>query len=330
MAPKRTTHYSVRMLRILPLFAVLLHCSESPFTAPSASMPRDAGSVPGPDAAVQPDSGADLGVCDNPDVSPTTCSCTAAVTSGAFKLPAHTSYARYAFGTSAFSKLEMEVRVVKDPGDQVGLYVAPFNGTIDGTLTYLGMQTNVTNNKLGTRTGKGIVFSRWASLDPEDTKIADGGFLEVGTHEGEFVGIRLNYPWSVGTYTLTLQRTTADLERDWFELSLVDAANKKTFIGALRFPRKVAGTPAAIAPATTLFTEVYMGATKFTEVPVWELEVRQRADGKPATKIASEYPAYPNMEKFPNTDVYYTRSSDTMRFTFGGTTDQCHSAGKLK
>jgi hypothetical protein len=295
------------------------------------SEPRDAGSVPMLDDADRPDSAATvLGPCENPDVVPSSCMCNTAATSTVFKLPSHTSYARYTFGTSPFTKLEMDVQVSKDPGDGVGLYVAPFNGYIDGTLTYLGIQTNVTNNKLGTRTGKGIVFSRWDTLDPQDTKIAAGGFLEVGTHEGEFVGVRLNYPWTVGTYTLTLERTTADLERDWFELSLTDAASKKTFIGALRFPRKVAGKRATVAPTTTLFTEVYMGATKVSDVPVWALDVRQRADGKPATVIKSEYPAYPHMEKFPNTDAYYSRSTDTMHFEYGGATEQCHAAGKLK
>jgi hypothetical protein len=330
------------MNRALSCFALglLLHCnSTEPANAVVAQENGDAAAEPGGEAGSPETPAPDGGkpptseICGNADISPSACTCAPAIATGTFKLPAHTSYARYTFGNANFASLQMKVTVVKDPGDQVGLYVAPFNGYIDGTLTYLGLQSNVTNNKLGTRTGKGIVFSRWATLDPEDTKIATGGFLEVGTHEGEFVGIRLNYPWTVGTYTLSLDRAqpgVADGERDWFELSVTDAANKKTFVGALRFPRKVPGTRASVSPSTTLFTEVYMGATEFAKVPALEIEVTQLADGKAATRVKTEYPAYPNMEKFPNTDAYYIRSRDTMHFTYGGSTQQCHAAGTLK
>jgi hypothetical protein len=312
----------------------LAHCTTS-FVPSEAEAIRDASAeIPDAEGNASTDAGTaetSTAVCGSADILPATCKCAPAKTSGAFKLPIHTSYGRLGFpnATQALSKIEMKIRIVQDPGDKVGMYVAPFNGTIDGTLCYLGFQTNVTNNALGTATGKGLVFSRWNTLAPEDTRVAAGGFIEVGTHEGEFVGVRLNYPWRQGDYSLTLERKEADGPRDWFELAITDAAAKTTVIGALRFPRSAATVPASIATDVTAFTEVYAGATDFGKVPAWELEIATLADSKPAKTIALEYPAYPNNEKYPNTDGYYVKSQGAMHYTFGGLTEQCHAAGKL-
>jgi hypothetical protein len=193
--------------------ALLAHCTSSPIAIETEAAKGASMGAPDSESQAVTDAGtteSSTGTCSSADILPVTCMCAAAKTAGAFKLPIHTSYGRLGFqnATQTLSKFDMKIRIVQDPGDKVGMYMAPFNGTIDGTLCYLGFQTNVTNNALGTSTGKGLVFSRWNTLAPEDTRVAAGGFIEVGTHEGEFVGVRLNYPWKPHARTQGSRRST--------------------------------------------------------------------------------------------------------------------------
>lgn len=68
------------------------------------------------------------------------------------------------------SELSYEIELHNDPGDNVGMYFAPAFGSVDGEHFYLGFQTNMMRPGVG-RVGKGIIFSRWNSLDPNDTRI---------------------------------------------------------------------------------------------------------------------------------------------------------------
>ena len=71
-------------------------------------------------------------------------------------------------------RLDVDVTIKNDPGSEVGLYFAPFNGSIDGTQFYGGVQNNLARPGVGW-VGKGFIFSRWATLDPADTRPAADG-----------------------------------------------------------------------------------------------------------------------------------------------------------
>ncbi len=248
--------------------------------------------------------------------------------SGSFLLPAHTSYVHWTFPGAAVSELEFTVEILNDPGTDVGLYLSPINTSVDDTPFYLGLQTNVVQPGVGAA-GKAIVFSRWDSLDPADTRAAEAGFIEVGTHEGEFVGVRLPYDWTAGTYQLRLERAEAEGDGDWFDLYVVDVtASEERFAGGLRFPRSVTASPGTIDPFITTFTEVYMGVTDYGLVPMWHVALWATTDGAPATTARSEYPAYPYAE-YPNTDVSYDATSSLVHMVYGGDTARCHAAGTL-
>lgn len=254
--------------------------------------------------------------------------CTPPVASGAFQLPAHTSYVHWWFGPGRLASLEFVVRIEDDPRTQVGLYFSPVNTHVDFTPLYLGIQTNLLMPGVGF-VGKGFLFSRWDSLDPADARVAPGGFTEIGTHEGEFIGVRLPYDWTAGEYILRLERKEASGDGDWFDLSVTSVATGvQTFAGGLRFPRKAPGVPGSLDPAVTTFTEVYSGVSDYSEVPAWGLRIRATGDGAPPSRATSEYPAVPYAE-YPNTDVLYDSETGEVRMRFGGMTPRCTPPGRL-
>jgi hypothetical protein len=253
--------------------------------------------------------------------------CETAQTAGAFKLPAHTIWIKWTFVDEAIDKLEFPIKILSDPGDGVGLYMAPFNGQIDGTNFYLGLQTTIHKPSVG-RVGKGLIFSRWKTQSADDLRIAPGGFSQVSDHEGEFVGVRLEYAWTTGDYTVRLQRAESDGARDWFDLYIKDAAGKETFIGGLRFPRLVSAVPASIKRVGTTFTEVYWNADDYGAVPAWHTAIMARANNKAPLAAVISYPAWPTAQ-FPNADAYLDPATKLIHLIYGGATRRCHVPGSV-
>jgi hypothetical protein len=255
--------------------------------------------------------------------------CRAPVDSGSFRVPAHTSYVHWDFGSARLSVIEHDFYVVDDPGTDVGLYVGLVSSEIDGTSFYLGIQTDVKQPGVG-GVGKGFIFSRWETLAAADGRVAANGFMEQGTHEGRFVGVRRLYEWQAGReYTLRLARGAPDGPADWYNLTLIERPSGNAVdLGGLRFPRLAAARPATIKPKSITFTEVYSGATDYGDVPRWRLATRVRGDGTPAGSARSQYPAFPFAE-YPNTDVYYDEAEDWVHMVYGADTARCHPAGRL-
>lgn len=253
--------------------------------------------------------------------------CPPATPTGSFTLPAHTSYVHWTFA-SPVTELDFELHIGNDPGDDVGLYFSPITGSVDGTQFYFGIQSNVARPGVGW-SGKGFIFSHWGSFDAADTRVPPEGFIELGTHEGKFIGVRRNYPWTTGEYRLVIRRAEQAGSGDWFDFSVIDIAKSTTTeIGGLRFARADAAVPARLGATGTGFTEVYSGATDYANVPQWHLRVMGFGDGQHASKATSEYPAYPTAE-YPNTDAWYNAASDLIYLTYGGMTPRCHPAGTL-
>jgi hypothetical protein len=221
-----------------------------------------------------------------------------------------------------------DIRMENDPGDTVGLYLSPMNGTIDGTTFYLGIQTNLLVTD-GGWIGNGVLFSRWDSQDPADIRTAPGGYAEVGSHEGLFISTRIAYPWTAGSYRMRLQRAEPGGDGDWFDLHVVDVATGvETFAGGLRFSRQDPAVPASIASSHTTFTEVYYNATDYSQVPLWTIAMMAYADGVLASSASSEYPAWPTAE-FPNADCWYDESADLVHLHFGDGVSRCNPPGTL-
>ncbi len=241
------------------------------------------------------------------------------------KLPSHVAYVRWGFPSPLVS-IQWDLCIVLDPGEAVGEYLALFNGTIDGSQFYLGLQTDVSHPGAHRGIGKGLIFSTWWSFDASDSRIAEDGFVEKGTHEGKFIGVRRPYRWSTGNYRVTLIRSEAEAvagsTRDWFDLYIepigeaqaesagADAAHadprgRATWIGGLRFPRLDAAVPARVEPGGLLFLEIYSGARTWAEVEPWRVTVSAAGDGEPCREITTEYTSFPFGQKMPNVNARY-------------------------
>jgi hypothetical protein len=236
----------------------------------------------------------------------------------AVTLPAAEIYVTWGFSTP-LERLEWDLTVHLDPGERCGQYLALYSGAIDGFPCYLGLQTDVVDPRTGRGTGKGLIFSTWWSFDAADVRVADDGFIELGTHEGYFVGVRRPYAWGAGDYRVTLARGEGDIAGrrplDWFDLSierlapLADAGRRPdrigepTWIGAIRFPRRRRRRPAQIDPGQ-LFLEVYSNARRWDEVPPLDIDIMAFGEGQPCPSGMTEYPR-PYGKDVPIADAHY-------------------------
>ena len=234
-------------------------------------------------------------------------------------LPSHGVYTHWTL-PEATDQLVFDMRCHTDPGTEVGLYYAPWNGSIDGQMFYFGVQTDVHHPENGS-TGKGWIFSTWWTFDLADTRVPDNGFVQQGTHEGRFVGVRRNLDWSVGDWVARLERGASDGDGDWFDLSVEPLGEARTWIGSLRFKRADPAVPARIEPTGPAFLEVYSGASRYRDIPEWHIDAMVRG----CVTARSEYPAYPTAE-VPNCDSYYDADRHRVHALFG---DRVHDAGTL-
>lgn len=245
-------------------------------------------------------------------------------------MPAHTVYVHWDFA-APLACIEWDISIRADPGESVGEYLALFSGTIDGSLCYLGLQTDVLHPDKGHGIGKGLIFSTWWSFDSSDTRISEGGFRQLGTHEGNFVGIRKPYMWTTGDYRVTLSRGQGDRsgsrELDWFDLSIqqvttADADRRpvtpaREWIGAIRFPRRRPDTPAVIDPQWLTFLEVYSGARRWEDVTLWTVTVAASGDGNACPAGTIEYPRYPHGQSMPNANARYNSNTRRIQLSMG-------------
>jgi hypothetical protein len=248
------------------------------------------------------------------------------------KTPCHGAYVHWGF-SSPLARLDFDVTISRDPGSTVGEYLALYNGSIDGSAFYMGLQTNVSNPELGRGTGKGLIFSTWWSFDVADARLGEDGFCELGTHEGKFIGVRRPYPWTTGRYRVTLARSVTEVvdgrEMDWFDLSIATRPNgDEKLVGGLRFPRRSPGSPASIEPGGLLFFEVYSGASNWDDVAPWYVDVMAYGDGARCPGGRTEYPRYPFGQQMPNVNVRFGSASGLLQVRAGSGVVRTDPPGK--
>ena len=261
------------------------------------------------------------------------------------RLPVAGIYVRWDLDAPAVT-LEWDLNVLADPTSSVGIYLALGQGHIDGSAFYLGLQTDILDPARGSGAGKGLIFSTWWTFDVGATRLAPGGFRELGTHEGRFVGVRRPYPWVLGHYRVTLERSEPAVHlpvpADWFDLYIQLTASRgigsgrperledRTWIGGLAFARQHATTPASIEMASTAFMEVYSGVRRWSDVPSWDVDLMAYGDGQPCPCGATEYPVFPfgKNRPMPNANARYNPASGLVELRYGGTTDRFDPAGR--
>jgi hypothetical protein len=242
--------------------------------------------------------------------------------------------------------LQWDLNVLADPSSSVGIYLALAQGRVDGSMFYLGLQTDIWDPGRVRGAGKGLIFSTWWTFDAGATRLAPDGFRELGTHEGRFVGIRRPYPWVVGDYRVTLIRSepAAQLHvpADWFDLYVQPTAPRgtgkgrselvgdPTWIGGLAFPRRHASVPATIEQTSTAFMEVYSRARTWRDIPPWDVDLTAYGDGQPCPRGATEYPVFPygNNRPMPNANARYDLARGLVNLRYGGSTNRVDRAGR--
>jgi hypothetical protein len=257
------------------------------------------------------------------------------------RLPAHAIYLHWHFAGDDLHDLEFDITVHNDPGPGVGEYFAPFSGSIGGAQAYGGFQTDLYRPEFG-GIGKGALFSTWWSFDENDTRRAHDGFIQLGTHEGRFVGVRRAVQWSVGQWRFAFRRSdiaedVSDPIGDWYICSMTplrgdsgpgrraEVAGDEIWVGSMRFPREH-GRRAAIGSSFPSFLEVYNEAKTYGDINDWHLDVMAYGNGTRAIDLRTEYPAYPYAE-VPNADAWYDAERDRVHARFGRDTLRTHAAG---
>lgn len=253
-------------------------------------------------------------------------------------MPSHAIWLHWGFGEQDLHTLEWDITFHSDPGEVVGQYFAPFNGYFGDELTYGGIQTNVQHFE-GHSLGKGAIFSTWWTFDERDARVEHpGGFYQLGTHEGKFLGVRRPFEWGVEHLRFSLTRSEhSDPERGgcWVECSVAKLSGGGTpderpsvvgeplAIGALRFLDKN-GSPSTFGSSPLSFLEIYSDARTYGDIPDWHIDVMAYANGTQARSLRTEYPAYPKV--VPNTDAWYDEGTNRAHLRFGNQTVRSHDA----
>lgn len=163
-------------------------------------------------------------------------------------------------GPDTFQSLSIDVEVdgdVTQPGGGKLTYIAPIYGKINDNGFYFGMQTDVSRPGGAVR---GFLFSRWGRASTQDARVAAEGWSSALTAaqsgEGDFVGVRVAYPWSAGRYTFHLRPDRLDGDATWIGLTIHDhQTNDDIDVGSLRFP----GRQVVLDGAVASFVEIYGG-----------------------------------------------------------------------
>jgi hypothetical protein len=261
------------------------------------------------------------------------------------RLPVAGIYVRWDL-EAPVATLEWDLNVLDVPTSSVGIYLALAQGRIDGSTFYLGLQTDIWDPERVRGAGKGLIFSTWWTFDAGATRLAPGGFRELGTHEGRFVGVRRPYPWVAGDYRVTLVRSEPashlHVPADWFDLYIQPTAPRdtgpgrpetvgdQTWIGGLAFPRRRASVPAMTEEASTAFIEVYSRARCWGDIPPWDVDLMAYGDGQPCPRGATEYPVFPfgNNRPMPNANARYDLTRGLVTLRYGGSTNRVDPAGR--
>ena len=239
-------------------------------------------------------------------------------------------YAFWDFSSPTFTKLVHNFSVFNEPTNKDnslnkdGLYYQFYQGLINDTIGfYYGIQTSVMKPNGDNK--KGVIFSRWKTRDTSNYKIAQGGWGQSAGYEGDFIGVRKNYEWGLGTYSIELRKDSSDVKGDWYGLWIRKLpASVNEYIGSIRFEKS--SKSSGIKNGGITWTELYFKANANTPLPRWHLSVNEAlADNKKALHVTSAY----NSDKFVGFTNIFTTNANDVQFLMGPTVKRFHSAGLL-
>ena len=187
--------------------------------------------------------------------------------------PCHIHNFSQLFDNQNFESIKHKFTIHEEPSNEARMYYSMFFGTINDSIDfYYGIQTDVL--KLGTSPpwgGRGLIFSRWQTRDTLNYALADDGWGQSAGYEGDFIGVRRSYEWTVGTYETEIKRDSSDNIGDWYSLKIRKLPeNNQYYIGSIRF--EFSSLSEGIKPFGTGFLEIF-GNIPSKEIPNWHVSM---------------------------------------------------------
>ncbi len=256
--------------------------------------------------------------------------CFPAQTTGTFaEAPVLARLDLVAGAASAELALELELVTFALLG-QAQAYVV--EGTIEGRHFSISARADLAES--GDAFGPGLSFmGAVQSEDISNVEYASPVFFDSSPEMGGLV--RLSRPIDLVSRTqlgLRLTREDSQGEGDWFALYVVIDAGAEEQLGRILFPRQ-GGTAGQIEAENNSMSGLVIRDNEFSLADVGKVQVASSIptfDGEPASSALLSYPVVaPAGLPFPNVDVRYEPSIETITLTQGGVTSNCREAGEL-
>ena len=234
-------------------------------------------------------------------------------------------YAYWRFNSPTFNRIRHKFTIHDEPSNGDGLYYQFYQGILNDTIGfYYGIQTHVTNPTGNHK--KGLIFSRWGTRDPNNYKTATGGWGESAGYEGDFIGIRKNYEWTIGEYETDLKKDSSDVKGDWYSLHIRKLPNESpVYIGSIRFEKS--SKSSGIKTDGITWTELYWKKTQTTPLPSWHVSINDVTVNE-SEKPKQVYATYSSTKFINFTNIFTTNNAD-VHFLMGPKVKKFHSEGNL-
>ena len=249
--------------------------------------------------------------------------------------PIGVHYADYHFNSERFTRLKQRFTIHELPtlqnGNEYdgGLYWNFYQGVINDNIGfYFGLQTLVYGDPDETLS-KGVIFSRWETRDTSNYRLSQNGWGQSAGYEGDFIGVRKEFEWGVGTYDIELKRVESDDEGDWYGLFIRNISDPSfTYIGSIRFEH---GSNEGIRSGAGTWTEIY-SANSSLEFPRWHVsidDIRINNDEQP-NRIQSRYfEEVWQSNQFDDYTNIYSPDGKEVHFLMGPYVKRFHESGNI-
>ena len=198
-----------------------------------------------------------------------------------------------------------------------GIYIQFYEGDIDGSHYYYGIQDLVSD--IGGVPEPGFVFSRWGTRLSMHARPGPNGVAVNHDHEDGFIGVRLLEPLETGCMTVRLERKEADVAADWVELSFTKN-NVTKVVGALRLVGLTLKSLSLYPRLAVRGQKPMDGAIENSnDIPRYDVRVKATANGQAPQRIDYRY----HRDGPPNASSSFDPDDSWVRMQFGGDTTRC-------
>ena len=231
-------------------------------------------------------------------------------------------YVWWKFQSNTFKTLTNTFTIHSEPSNKDGLFYTMYQGFINGQGFYFGIQ-----NQVFPKRTKGLIFSRWGTRDTTNYQIAEGGWGQSAGYEGDFIGVRKEYEWTVGTYQTVLKQDSTVNNGDWYSVVIQKLPNgEKVYMGSIRFEKSNIH-PDGIKSGGVSWTEIYLKEKTNGEVLSWYVSMDEiKADNNEKPISADIMYAEKVFTQVSNT---FTRGKGDIHFIMGPEVKRFHKPRKI-